>query len=71
VELLERKMAIGCKWVFKKKEAVLEKCGEKFMARLVAKGNSQQKRVDYEESFSPVVKHTSIRAVLALVAHYV
>jgi hypothetical protein len=35
VELPERK--IGCKWVFKKKEAVSEKGGEKFKARLVAK----------------------------------
>jgi hypothetical protein len=70
VELPERKRKIGCKWVFKKKEAVSEKWGEKFKACLVAKGYSQQKGVDYEEIFSPVVRHTSIRAVLALVAHY-
>ena len=44
--------------------------GEKFKARLVAKGYSQQKGVDYEEIFFLVVRHTSIRAVLALVAHY-
>jgi hypothetical protein len=37
---------------------------------LVAKGYSQQKGVDYEEIFSPVVRHTSNRTVLALVAHY-
>jgi hypothetical protein len=65
VELPERKMKIGCKWVFKKKEAVSEKKGEKFKARLVANGYSQQKGVDYEEIFSSVVRHTSIRAVLA------
>jgi hypothetical protein len=56
--------------VFKKKEAVSEKRGEKFKARLVAKGYSQQKGDDYEEIFSLVVRHTSIRAILALVAHY-
>jgi hypothetical protein len=44
--------------------------GEKFKAHLVAKGYSQQKVVDYEEIFFPVVRYTSIRAVLALVAHY-
>jgi len=40
-ELLERKMVIGCKWMFKKKEAVSKKWGEKFKTRLVAKGYSQ------------------------------
>jgi hypothetical protein len=47
-----------------------KKMGEKFKARLVAEGYSQQKEVDYEEIFSPVVRHTSIVAVLTLVAHY-
>uniref|UniRef100_A0A2N9H6T1 Integrase catalytic domain-containing protein n=1 Tax=Fagus sylvatica TaxID=28930 RepID=A0A2N9H6T1_FAGSY len=60
---------IGCKWVFKKKEAVSEKEGERFKARLVAKGYSQRHGIDYDEVFSLVVRHTSIRAVLALVAH--
>ena len=46
VELLEMKRKIWCKWVFKKKEAVSEKRGEKFKAHLVAKGYSQQKEVD-------------------------
>jgi hypothetical protein len=60
--------------VFKKKEVVSEKkkkkAGEKFKACLIAKGYSQQIGVDYGEIFSPVVRHTSIRAVLVLVAHY-
>ncbi|KAL4312354.1 hypothetical protein GQ457_01G013740 [Hibiscus cannabinus] len=68
VRLPEGKKAIGCKWVYKRKPAVSEKEGEKFKARLVAKGFSQQKGVDYDEIFSPVVRHTSIKAVLALVA---
>jgi hypothetical protein len=36
---------------------------------VVAKGYSL-KGVEYEEIFSPVVRHTSTIAVLALVAHY-
>src|ERR1044072_8586167 len=56
--------------VHRKKPAVLEKEGEKFKARLVAKGYSQRKGVDYYEIFSPVVRHTSIIAVLALVASH-
>uniref|UniRef100_A0A2N9FQZ7 Integrase catalytic domain-containing protein n=1 Tax=Fagus sylvatica TaxID=28930 RepID=A0A2N9FQZ7_FAGSY len=68
-ELPKRKKPIGCKWVFKKKEVVSEKEGERFKAGLVAKGYSQRHGIDYDEVFSPVVKHTSIRVVLALVAH--
>src|ERR1044072_9986632 len=54
--------------VHRKKPAVSEKEGEKFKARIVAKGYSQQKGVDYYEIFSQVVRYHSIRAVLALLA---
>ena len=62
------KRTVGCKWVFKKKQGVLEKEGIMYKARLVAKGYSQKKGIDYDEIFSPVVQHTSIILVLALVA---
>lgn len=38
-----------------------------FKARLVAKGYSRRKGVDYDEIFSPVVRHTSIRVMMGLV----
>ena len=38
--------------------------------RLVAKGYAQREGIDYNEVFSPVVKHSSIHILLALVAQY-
>lgn len=64
----ERKI-ITCKWVFKKKEGMTPAEGIKYKARLVARGIHQKEGVDYNEIFSPVVRHTSIRVLLAMVAH--
>lgn len=56
--------------MFRKKEAATDKEKEKFKARIVAKEYSQRKGIDYDEVFSPVVRHTSIKIILALVASY-
>ena len=42
----------------------------RYKARLVAKGYAQREEIDYNEEFFPIVKHSSIRILLALVAQY-
>jgi len=39
---------------------------EKYKARFVARGFSQKEGIDYEETFSPVARYTSIRAILSI-----
>lgn len=67
-QLPKGKKAIGCKWIFAKKEGFPIKEDVRYKARLVAKGFAQREGIDYNEVFSPVVKHSSIRIMLALVA---
>ena len=61
---------MSCKWIFKKKEEVPGVENTRFKARLVARGFTQEEGVDYKEIYSPVVRHTSIRVLLALVVQY-
>ena len=65
----ERKI-FTCKWVFKKKEGTSPSEGVKYKARVVEEGFTQWEGVDYNDIFSPVVKHTFIRVLLAIVQHH-
>ena len=65
VKLPRGRKAIGCKWVFKVKHDGDGEV-ERFKGWLVTKGYSQKYGIDYDETFSPVVRFSSIRTLLAL-----
>ncbi|GKD60090.1 retrovirus-related pol polyprotein from transposon TNT 1-94, partial [Tanacetum coccineum] len=64
----DKVMMITLKWIYKVK---LDELGGilKNKARLVARGYRQEKGINFEESFAPVVRLEAIRIFLAFAAH--
>ncbi|GMJ14768.1 hypothetical protein HRI_005146000 [Hibiscus trionum] len=67
VPLPQGRKPIGNKWVFKIKRNGDDQV-ERYRARLVVKGYAQKEGIDFNEIFSPVVRLTTVRVVLAMCA---
>ncbi|KAH9647728.1 hypothetical protein KPL70_025300 [Citrus sinensis] len=69
VPLPRGRKAIGNKWVYKIKRDGNNQV-ERYRARLVVKGYAQKEGIDFNEIFSPVVRLTTVRIVLAMCATF-
>jgi hypothetical protein len=58
---------VSSKWLFKIKHTT-DGSIEKYKARFVARGFSQKEGIEYEETFVPVARYTSIRIIIDLAA---
>lgn len=70
-ELIERplnKNVVKCKWVYKLKRGI--NGSERYKTRLVAKGFSQISGKDYDQTFAPVIRLSSLRILFVLAAEH-
>ena len=67
VPSLVGKSVVGSRWIYKVKK-VVDGSVEKYKARFVAQGFSQIEGIDYEETFAPVARYSSILTILSLSA---
>jgi hypothetical protein len=56
---------VGSKWIYKVKHAANGSV-DKYKAHFVAKGFSQRKGVDCEETIAPMARYSSIRTAISL-----
>jgi hypothetical protein len=63
----KNKDVVTSRWLLKIKHDV-DGSIEKYKAIFVARGFSQKEGIDYEETFAPMARYTSIRTIIALAA---
>ena len=59
------KKVVGSRWIYKVNH-VADGSVEKYKALFVEKGFSQKEGIDYEETFAPVPRYSSIQTIISL-----
>ncbi|GFZ21517.1 hypothetical protein Acr_29g0006790 [Actinidia rufa] len=67
VDLPSEKSTVECKWVYKIKTQA-DDTVDRYKARLVTRGFTEEYEIDYEEIFAPVAHLTSVRTLIAVAA---
>ena len=65
IDLPSGKSDIGCKWVYKIKTRS-DSIIDRYKARLVARGLTQEYGIDYKENFAPMARLSSVRTLIAV-----
>jgi hypothetical protein len=63
----ERRSVVTSKWIYKIKH-IADGSIKKHKERLVSRGFSQVEGIDYEETFAPIARYTSIWMIISPVA---
>ena len=61
------KKVVGSRWIYKVKHAA-DGSMDKYKACFVENKFSQKEGIDYEETFAPVARYSSIRTIISLTA---